>query len=1737
MGATLRFWRRHWMVQLTGVAVLLTGWASLSVRQLPVSPPSQCIEFQTAPAQFEIPVNITSLPKSDPFSFDPSLGASHRLVLLRAAGERPPPEGLTGLPASFVNDCLRRICALYGTSVRPVAGAADDPAFEQASTLERCAAAGGVLLVAHSMGGVASRLAMVLPNHPAGAVQSLITLNTPHQAHPFTADEAMAQLYQQLNGVWSAAAIRGSAGPAPRRDSALGRDASPSDEASASQPAARGPPAEPPARQDWLQEAERFIRTWSTRTVFAVGQTVGGSSDGVGPGGQQGAGASDLPDAAVGLSTAQWDALSGVVVASLTGGTTDMTIRPELSSLTGLVSPVRAATGMTEGLVGAWLRTTHQDIAWCGQASASWTRLAMSIQDVPVSAAGATAAASGARSEGASSWPHKAVFGRAGGRWQASPAHRVVALRALLSPPVDGTGAGGVDLLAPPMRVQAPGTGQPSAAAGGRAQGAPNAEAARTAHRGTDGAYGVGGDDGSALGESSGTAADAGSPGAPSWRPLPRGAGMRLWLAARSPDDAASLPRASQPTTCFARHVSPKELAAALHASGRECSQELGARAGLSVAERAAWHASAAAELVTDLPRGPAGLRVAGHLRIHRPSQAPGASAGAFRNATAAASSGRGRWAAEDRGSIADASSPEPAVAWSARSRAVGAGSSWQQLPNGLVRTHVHRHKQHGRSSLPDYWLGVASLRADSHSGSVFGSGSLPWSTLQGSTVSSGGGSRRTGGSFGAVESSQVHGRSLAAAAASAKHRPGGRRAADDGEAAAGAGGASQKHAAAPQGPGGTGGEAPPDSGDGEASEPLWQSAVPLASGLAADDYGSPPASLEGQPARCEAMSLLGEPIARPREFRHFAEEGAALAETGTLSLLRVPWHELLRAPSASAPGLADQACEQGSDAGATLSLCVEQVPSTAGAGSAPGRGEESSAAALAAGEAAHDMDGWTIGPHYRSVVLTGMGWVQVPSSSGDDGGPAAHDDAEARTSASTAAKSAEAAAAALADSGPLAAAVRRMAPDEPPAPPADHPSAPSSDLGVARWAAWWLSVLDAAVAPRGWILRPGRPAFTRINLPDGLTPAMEYGVTLTATCPAVGDPASGETATGAPSFFPVVTYSSSGGSRDAGGECVGCETRVLPWAAGSALLDGGTVPPAVEQAIWRTRSLRDGAGLAAAGLPPPRVTLHRLTTHTHGVIHWWGGGEHGAEPSRGGSGARRGAAWSANTSFAAPPGARAHPQTAGAADFLHAERLPAALSVLADPSCTYTVALVPDLASFPARWLRLRALWLVSAFVTVIAFLLAAQTREWAVRRQAHRLALKQWLRRHRKSLDQLQAAARRAQVAHAAACEMHIEASMALGAEAMRSGTASQGTWAAMSGPPAARAGPAAAGALALSGSAKRSRGGPSGPDSPGFASSAHVAQSSWQVSPALPPSPEAMLRESSAPGSGSLTGTSASSESRGSEPWGRQRATTVDLLLQGSEAEAPTHTPTQMAARPAPLVMPGLSLPGPAGHAQLEHEFGQASGHSSRSGEAVVSSAVAAGAAALATHMPASVELPTHPLRAHFPSLHYTASRACGWVALLCFALSLVVSLWGGAIVPPEPWLAIPGRDTAEQQARRAARVEQLQRDARGLLSAQRGEAVPRRFTSAGSEPGGELLVGVPTEWLPPSAGELFGLYTVAYAMVCCCCLVTSVLVDLTRVVIVATALLDKLARDGCDSIPWSPGARKPSVFPRP
>lgn len=54
-------------------------------------------------------------------------------------------------------------------------------------------------ILAHSMGGIVARLAMTLPEHPPGSVDTLVTLSTPH-AHPVLAfDRGIAAVYRAIN--------------------------------------------------------------------------------------------------------------------------------------------------------------------------------------------------------------------------------------------------------------------------------------------------------------------------------------------------------------------------------------------------------------------------------------------------------------------------------------------------------------------------------------------------------------------------------------------------------------------------------------------------------------------------------------------------------------------------------------------------------------------------------------------------------------------------------------------------------------------------------------------------------------------------------------------------------------------------------------------------------------------------------------------------------------------------------------------------------------------------------------------------------------------------------------------------------------------------------------------------------------------------------------------------------------------------------------------------------------------------------------------------------------------------------------------------------------------------------------------------------------------------------------------------------------------------------------------------
>lgn len=58
-----------------------------------------------------------------------------------------------------------------------------------------------VPILAHSMGGIVSRLAMALPEHPPRSVDTLVTLSTPHAYPALAFDDGIARVYRTINAV------------------------------------------------------------------------------------------------------------------------------------------------------------------------------------------------------------------------------------------------------------------------------------------------------------------------------------------------------------------------------------------------------------------------------------------------------------------------------------------------------------------------------------------------------------------------------------------------------------------------------------------------------------------------------------------------------------------------------------------------------------------------------------------------------------------------------------------------------------------------------------------------------------------------------------------------------------------------------------------------------------------------------------------------------------------------------------------------------------------------------------------------------------------------------------------------------------------------------------------------------------------------------------------------------------------------------------------------------------------------------------------------------------------------------------------------------------------------------------------------------------------------------------------------------------------------------------------------
>ncbi|KAI9197459.1 PGAP1-like protein-domain-containing protein [Polychytrium aggregatum] len=93
-------------------------------------------------------------------------------------------EDLVLQQAEYVNEAIAHILSLYRSH---------DSGQPQPSS---------VMVVAHSMGGIVVRVAMTLPSHRPGSVDTIFTLSTPHLAPPASFAPGMAQLYSRVNRIW-----------------------------------------------------------------------------------------------------------------------------------------------------------------------------------------------------------------------------------------------------------------------------------------------------------------------------------------------------------------------------------------------------------------------------------------------------------------------------------------------------------------------------------------------------------------------------------------------------------------------------------------------------------------------------------------------------------------------------------------------------------------------------------------------------------------------------------------------------------------------------------------------------------------------------------------------------------------------------------------------------------------------------------------------------------------------------------------------------------------------------------------------------------------------------------------------------------------------------------------------------------------------------------------------------------------------------------------------------------------------------------------------------------------------------------------------------------------------------------------------------------------------------------------------------------------------------------------------
>lgn len=93
--------------------------------------------------------------------------------------------------AEYTADCVRYILSLY-------AHHEDDPPDHR----EKRPDPTSVIVVAHSMGGIVARAAVLNKNYQSGSISTMITFATPHLVPPVTVDGGVDRVYRAVNSYW-----------------------------------------------------------------------------------------------------------------------------------------------------------------------------------------------------------------------------------------------------------------------------------------------------------------------------------------------------------------------------------------------------------------------------------------------------------------------------------------------------------------------------------------------------------------------------------------------------------------------------------------------------------------------------------------------------------------------------------------------------------------------------------------------------------------------------------------------------------------------------------------------------------------------------------------------------------------------------------------------------------------------------------------------------------------------------------------------------------------------------------------------------------------------------------------------------------------------------------------------------------------------------------------------------------------------------------------------------------------------------------------------------------------------------------------------------------------------------------------------------------------------------------------------------------------------------------------------